>query len=743
MLNFDKEYFLLEEGRNLYPTKFLNLTGCEVFGRKTLSAHVYKIPNNYYAYNAGNIDFSAYPDGITKDFEAIKIVRYKPFFNPSIIFTKMGDITPENLEILKKDIIEHLKELEENIIKSFLFIDTGDPRQVNLPELPKGCVWFHNPDTGTIEALPVDKMYEKFDEMVNKVYEELKRMLEEYFNKLYEETIKKFQEEIDEFKKWLEEFKIQMMKDLCKHTRHLKAHLLYYMEQILKPRMEGYWECFRKETDEYVLEHKADLKGDPNVLTIGSVKTGKKAAAEITGESPNQILNLIFEKGDPALMKIKDNWIQVSYDEGVTWENFLEWTQLKGEKGEKGDIGNPPSMRSNLSTGYVEYSQDEGLTWLQLIRLSDIQGEQGVQGAKGDIPVKVEKVKEELDGVVFAMIYPDETELEFKIPYAVGTGGGYTAGDILPHSLTGIVPGNWMSFTNFDNIKALEYPDLASQFAAMGTSYYWQRKDLDDGTIVAEAYNFDTTIGGGGVKLVDTTIAETILPQLMKGGINNSINWANPYYTPTGTDAVFTTSALWITFKGTEIERLISESKPILIVFELDIYKQKYHDTDYGTKQQLYGANDIQVGKYEFLQGVNPGRALNPKETALKDYTFYANNMSTYLACGYNYNTFSWTDTELETNTNPSSGEVKSTSKIGIALNIPSYLQSITFKSFQIFERVSDTTGTTYINIPPYFFLENFTDINEQNYQGDAEKASKELSYKKIIKLFLGDKEEI
>lgn len=52
--------------------------------------------------------------------------------------------------------------------------------------------------------------------------------------------------------------------------------------------------------------------GPANVLTIGSVTSGKVASATITGEAPNQVLNLVLEKGD----------------KGDT-----------GPKGEKGDTG--------------------------------------------------------------------------------------------------------------------------------------------------------------------------------------------------------------------------------------------------------------------------------------------------------------------------------------------------------------------------------------------------------------------
>lgn len=42
----------------------------------------------------------------------------------------------------------------------------------------------------------------------------------------------------------------------------------------------------------------SDVPGPPNVLTIGSVSSGPTPSAEIVGESPEQVLNLVLPKGD-------------------------------------------------------------------------------------------------------------------------------------------------------------------------------------------------------------------------------------------------------------------------------------------------------------------------------------------------------------------------------------------------------------------------------------------------------------
>lgn len=66
--------------------------------------------------------------------------------------------------------------------------------------------------------------------------------------------------------------------------------------------------------------------GPANVLTIGSVTSGKVASATITGETPNQVLNLVLEKGDKG----------EAGEKGATGD-----TGPRGEQGIQGPQGNP------------------------------------------------------------------------------------------------------------------------------------------------------------------------------------------------------------------------------------------------------------------------------------------------------------------------------------------------------------------------------------------------------------------
>lgn len=176
MLEFKKEYFQTETNRYLYPTT-LDISKCEVYGCKDREAFVYKIPNNYYTSNAGSIDFTLYPNGVWSDYTAIKIVEKLPYFQPSINFNKLGDITPSNLNKLKEEIKQHIVDIETAIMESYIFIDSGVPGQNNIPYLPNDCVWFRNGATGNIEALPIGELYDRFQNMIDTLYKEIKDLL--------------------------------------------------------------------------------------------------------------------------------------------------------------------------------------------------------------------------------------------------------------------------------------------------------------------------------------------------------------------------------------------------------------------------------------------------------------------------------------------------------------------------------------------------------------------------------------
>lgn len=91
--------------------------------------------------------------------------------------------------------------------------------------------------------------------------------------------------------------------------------------------------------------------GPANVLTIGSVTSGKVASATITGEAPNQVLNLVLEKGDKG----------EPGEKGATGA-----TGQQGEQGIQGPQGNPGADAPTI-TGITIRQSDYHL----IVTLSD------------------------------------------------------------------------------------------------------------------------------------------------------------------------------------------------------------------------------------------------------------------------------------------------------------------------------------------------------------------------------------
>ena len=91
--------------------------------------------------------------------------------------------------------------------------------------------------------------------------------------------------------------------------------------------------------------------GPTNVLTIGSVTSGKVASATITGEAPNQVLNLVLEKGE----------------QGEQGKQGIQGEQGKqGIQGEIGPQGNPGTDAPTI-TGITIRQSDYHL----IVTLSD------------------------------------------------------------------------------------------------------------------------------------------------------------------------------------------------------------------------------------------------------------------------------------------------------------------------------------------------------------------------------------
>lgn len=166
--------------------------------------------------------------------------------------------------------------------------------------------------------------------------------------------------------------------------------------------------------DVYPAGPKGDT-GPANTLEIGTVEKGEKASAAITGEAPNQTLNLILPKGDKgekgdtgatnslSIGTVEKGTVPSATITGQAPNQILNLVLPKGDTGEKGEIGprgeqgiqgNPGPINS-IKIGRVEKGEEASVTIVgespnQILNFvlpigpKGNTGEKGEQGPKGE-----------------------------------------------------------------------------------------------------------------------------------------------------------------------------------------------------------------------------------------------------------------------------------------------------------------------------------------------------------------------
>lgn len=199
MINFKREYIGLEQDRLLYPVSFTDKAKCNVYGRKKfiteagevqLSAHVFLISKDFWTFNAGQLDFTNYPNGIWNDYISIDIIEKDEYTAPSINFGSMGDITPENLQGLSDYISKHLSDLEKRIVEDYLFIDEGVSENIELPNLPENHFWARR--NGVIVGVNLDYLKADYEHLKNELWKNY-----ESFNEKLQAALKKYYDDLE------------------------------------------------------------------------------------------------------------------------------------------------------------------------------------------------------------------------------------------------------------------------------------------------------------------------------------------------------------------------------------------------------------------------------------------------------------------------------------------------------------------------------------------------------------------
>ena len=157
--------------------------------------------------------------------------------------------------------------------------------------------------------------------------------------------------------------------------------------------------------------------GPANTLSIGTVQSGQTAAANITGEAPNQQLNLVLPQGGNAYVHIK-------YAAAVpTSDNDMHPTPQTGDKWIGVYSGNlevaPTAHTSYVWSKYVGETGPEGP-----------DGPQGPQGAPGVSNAKYKSVQTlptaSADTMDFIYLTPSGTSGVYNMSYTEENNGSYS-----------------------------------------------------------------------------------------------------------------------------------------------------------------------------------------------------------------------------------------------------------------------------------------------------------------------------
>lgn len=137
-------------------------------------------------------------------------------------------------------------------------------------------------------------------------------------------------------------------------------------------------------------------KGDANKLTIGTVEKGEEASASITGDAPNQILNLVLPKGDKG-----------NKGDAFSYSDFTpeQLQGLKGEKGEQGDKGDKGDNGEKGDTGDAGITPVKGVDYFTDNEIEEIQN-----NIKEEVNTQINEVNEQLTNIEQEGIIVSPTE---------------------------------------------------------------------------------------------------------------------------------------------------------------------------------------------------------------------------------------------------------------------------------------------------------------------------------------------
>lgn|GEM_PF-5987443 len=448
---------------------------------------------------------------------------------------------------------------------------------------------------------------------------------------------------------------LEIKSEIIKGPRGLSIQSLKYKETL--PNGDNIYEVIRE--DNVILGEIIAKKGAQGIQGVQG-KIGRGIAevkkVEKIGKTNNWEIKYTDETSDYISIQDGDSAFEVAVENGFTWEwtgegeepedyGEKEWllsligkglefqwngtklgvrvdgeteyqysNDLKGEKGEKGDIG-PGNI---LSIGRVEKGEQpqvtiEGESPEQILNFvlpkgdqgeTGEKGDQGEKGIKGNGIIRTQFVSEDNERVYYKFIYDDGSEFQWSTwkGEAGVSGTGATAGDIIDTlDRTVETPEDWLSLENYRVINILDYPEMKDKIKTINT--YWENivpKDLtgtDDSRFTIEWAYFD--MNGNKYSLPSQKLIAGI-----KGGNHKPEKIILPY----GSNQPIIQGAgnykIAIAFGGSIIRELIANNENILCIVDLRFkshVRDQYGNTIWSWNEIVnssgFHTNNYQVGK--------------------------------------------------------------------------------------------------------------------------------------------------
>lgn len=313
----------------------------------------------------------------------------------------------------------------------------------------------------------------------------------------------------------------------------------------------------------------------------------------------------------------------------------------------------------------------------------------------------------------------------------------FKVGDLIPYDMTQPLSDEWISLTNWRELKASEYPELAQLYPE--TVYTWERMNkLEDNffpenNITIECVAYSNFYGQGGEAKTLTTM-QMMLPDILAGGYNKATNvfpmpFARQNQPRDETDRDM--NCFWIKLKSFSFETKNYVQHPYFVIGDIE-YDCWLNSIDGNWKHP-----DFQIRTGEQTLGNRPPILATKVHMPVPHYE-YTSSGKLFTSFAY-YNKLQIQEQIDQTNEIDQYDNL-SWNTLGFCFSIDSDVKMISLKRLEIWHRtMKNGVNIQILDIPPHMFVPNYEPTWDMTYN-----TYNEYTYGKMkqigLKMYIGKK---